>query len=69
VASFTPIKKEPELYQGGLFCELSPLPLPRKIEYHSTEPVYTYSQELRYVETPIVKEHSKYMPIQGEDDE
>ena len=60
----TPIKKQ-TLSSINFSFDLSPLPLPPKIDHLVVEPFNGYSRELMIVETPVIKEPSK-LPIHEE---
>jgi hypothetical protein len=62
--------KRQALVQSNFYLALSPLPFPPKVEHTLIDPsaqFSNYSTELRYVETPVVKEPSKFMPIQEDE--
>lgn len=62
----TPVKRQ-TYYQNNSSLDLSPLPLPPKVDHPNMESYGTYGSELRYVETPVVKEPPKFMPIHEEE--
>lgn len=59
----TPLKRPP-LYLNNVYSILSPLPFPPRIDAPSQDLFGHNPNELRYVETPVVKDHSKFLPIQ-----
>lgn len=62
----TPVKKHPTENESNFYSTLSPLPFPRKMDNNHQAATYHFSEELRIVETPVPKEHTKLFPIPGE---
>lgn len=54
----TPVKRGSSL-PGSFYSDLSPLPLPPKIDLPNAESYGSFSKEMMCVETPIAKDHFK----------
>lgn len=51
----TPLKRPPPDTQNSIFPNLSPLPLPPKIDGRATDHPFNIKNEMKLVETPLPK--------------